>query len=126
MARRKSTIEKTIKKTNPLLLLLFAIIFVGFAVGGYFLGANIIKNDKFEIVGEKTITLTIGDAPYVDEGAVAISFGKDISENIVSETNVDYTTVGQYYIRYSVDNIRYKGVYRYRTIIINELEAGNE
>lgn len=126
MARRKSNVEKLAKKVSPVLLFVFAVVVIGFAVGGYFLGGHMIKNDKFEIIGEKTITLTLGDEPYQDEGAVAISFGKDITSQIVVETNVDYTVAGQYYIRYSVDNVRYKGVYRYRTIIINEVEAENE
>jgi len=104
--------------------LLFVILFAGFGVGGYFVGNHLIKDDKFEIVGEKTINLVLGGEKYTDEGAIAISFGKDISEKIEVESNIDYTTEGQYYIRYKVDDIRYKGVYRYRTIIISEV--GNE
>lgn len=125
MARsRKKQIEKVVKKVNPLVLLLFVIIFAGFAVGGYFLSNHMIRNDTFEVVGEKTVEVTVGGT-YTDEGAIAISFGKDISDKIVAENNIDYSTAGYYYIKYTVDDIRYKDVVRYRTIIVVE-EVGNE
>lgn len=125
MAKKKfKEIEKTVKKIkHPLLLLFFVLIFASCGVGGYFFAANVTKNDKFEIVGEKTIELTLGET-YEDEGAVAISFGKDISSKIKVESNVDFNEVGQYYLKYSVEDLRYNGVYRYRTIIISEV--GNE
>ena len=46
------------------------------------------------------------------------------SSKIKVESNVDFNEVGQYYLKYSVEDIRYKGIYRYRTIIISEV--GNE
>lgn len=122
MARRKTNqLQKIVKKTNPFILLLFALIFVGAGIGGYFFSQSKIANDKFEIVGDKTITMVLGDQPYQDEGAVAISFGRDISDKIVAEENIDYSVAGRYYIKYSVDDIRYKDIYRYRTIIILEV-----
>ena len=129
MARqKKSTLEKetkkVIKKTNPFVLILFVIIFIGFCAGGYFVANFVTEGDKFEIVGDKVITLTLGET-YEDEGAIAISFKKDISSKITTEDNIDYTQVGQYYIKYKVDDIRYKGVYRYRTIIIEEVGGQN-
>lgn len=129
MANRKSTkkkIEKAVKKVkNPYLMLLFLVIFVGGCAGGYFLANHFTRNDTFEVIGEKTITLELGQT-YEDEGAIAISFGKDVSSKIVAENNIDFTTAGQYYIKYTVEDIRYSGISRYRTIIIVEEVAGNE
>ena len=119
----RKKIEKQVKKANPFVLLLFALVFVGCGIGGYFLSTNMIKNDKFEIIGEKTINLTLGET-YQDEGAVAISFGKDITDKILSENNIDFTKPGQYYIKYTVEDARYKDVCRYRTVVISEV--GNE
>lgn len=121
---RKKQIEKIAKKVNPFVLLLFVIIFAGFVAGGYFLSNNMIKNDTFELIGDKTIQLSVGQT-YTDEGAKAISFGKDISHKIVTENNIDFSTAGNYYIKYTVDDIRFKDVVRYRTIIVVE-EVGNE
>lgn len=87
------------------------------AVAGFFTAKYITRNDIFEIIGEHTITLNLGQN-YQDEGAIAISFGKDISSKIVSQTNVNYNEEGTYYIKYTVDDIRYRGIERYRTIII--------
>ena len=92
MSRRKTKqLQKIVKKANPFILLLFALIFVGAGIGGYFFSQSKIANDKFEIVGDKTITMVLGDQSYQDEGAVAISFGRNISYKIVAEENIDYS-----------------------------------
>lgn len=115
----KSKIKKSVKN-NPILFLVFVIVFAVCGVGGYFFSNHMIGNDKFEILGEKTINLTLGER-YEDEGAIAISFGKDITDKIQTENTIDFERPGQYYIKYSVDDIRYNGVYRYRTIVISEV-----
>lgn len=103
---------------NFTLAVLVILLAIG-CVGGFFLANYITKNDKFEIIGEKTIVLTLGET-YEDEKAVVISFGKDISDKVVSENNIDYSVAGEYYIKYSVDDFRFKDVYRYRYILIKE------
>ncbi len=129
MATKKSTnkkIEKAVKKVkHPYLMLFFLIVFAGGCAGGYFLANHFTQNDTFEVIGEKTITLTLGQT-YEDEGAIAISFGKDVSSKIETENNIDFSTAGQYYIKYTIKDIRYSGLSRYRTIIIVDEEAGNE
>lgn len=127
MAKKKTKLEKTIKKQSKLhpLATIFVIIFlVCGLLGGWFTVKYLTKNDKFEIVGEQTITLTLGE-DYVDEGAVAVSFGKDISSKIKSENNVDKAKVGRYFIKYTVDDFRYKSVVKYRYIVYVE-EVTNE
>lgn len=125
MARKKVNkhVKKAVKKVNPFVMLLFVLIFAGCGVGGYFIASHITRNDKFEIIGEKTINLTLGQT-YEDEGAVAISFGRDISEKIEVENTIDFTKAGQYYIKYTVADLRYSGIDRYRIITISEVGNG--
>lgn len=118
MAKGKS------KKKGTGLIAVIVLLAIG-GVAGFFTAKHITRNDVFEIIGEQTITLSVGET-YQDEGAKAISFGKDISSKIVSETNVDYSTVGTYYIKYTVDDIRYRGIERYRVIVVEASEVSDE
>ena len=128
MAKKKSTLEKhagkVAKKIGAFSLFLIAALFIFGGVGGYLVANVMTKNDTFQLVGEKVVTLQQGQT-YQDEGVLVISFGKKVSnEKVTVENNIDYDKAGQYYIKYSVDNIRYKGVYRYRTIVIEEVQTG--
>ena len=80
------------------------------------------RNDGFEVVGEKNVSLTVGEQ-FVDEGAKAVSFGRDISSNIKIEIDpsFDNTVAGEYYIKYTIDNIRYKNIVRYRYVTFQEV-----
>lgn len=116
---KKSKVEKTIdkqRKAHPVAFLIVVIFLVIGAVAGFFTTKYLTRNDKFEIIGDQTITLNIGET-YEDEGAVAISFGKDISADIKVENNIDNTKEGRYYIKYTIDNFRYNGVVKYRYIV---------
>ena len=116
MAKKKSA------KMSVSLIVILLLVAVG-AVCGYFTAQKLTENDKFEIIGERIIEVQVGGT-YEDEGAVAVSFGKDLSDKIIVENVVDFNTPGQYYIRYTVDNFRFRGIERYR--IINVVEAENE
>ena len=110
--------SKTSKKSTKIGLFSLIILLIIGGVAGYFTSRYVLtKDDIFEVIGDKTITLSLGET-YQDEGAIAIAFGKDVSSEIKVETNVDYEKEGTYYIRYTVDNIRYLNIERYRTIII--------
>lgn len=115
MAKKKST------KMSITLIVILLLLAVG-AVAGYFTAQKITEKDKFVLIGEKTVEVEVGGS-YQDEGAIVISFGKDISDKVkVDSSNVDYTTVGEYYIKYTVDNFRFKGIERYRIIKVVEVE----
>lgn len=123
MPKKKTKLEKTVekqKKSHPIAFLLVVSFLVIGAFGGWFATKYITRNDTFEIVGEQTITLNLGEN-YVDEGAVAVAFGKDISNKIVVETNIDNSVAGKYYIKYTVKNLRFGGVVKYRYIIFQEV-----
>lgn len=116
---KKSTLEKTIdkqKKAHPVAFLLVILFLIAGALTGYFTVKYLTKDDTFELLGESTIVLTLGEN-YKDEGAKAISFGRDISDKIKTENNIDNSVEGVYYIKYTVDDIRYNGVVKYRYIM---------
>lgn len=126
---KKSNIEKSIdkqKKAHPVAFLLVVIFLVVGAVAGYFTVRYLTRDDRFELIGEQTITLNVGET-YIDEGAVAISFGRDVSDKIVTETDVDSMVAGRYYIKYTIDDIRYSGVVKYRYIVyLEETSSQND
>ena len=126
---KKSKIEKAVdkqKKAHPIAFFLVVLFLAVGAVCGYFVTKHLTRNDKFEILGEQTITINLGEDLPQDEGAVAISFGRDISSRIVVEDNINTEKAGRYYIKYTVDDIRYNGVVKYRYIIILAPEEGDD
>lgn len=125
MAKRsKKNIEK-VKKKHPIAFIVVIALFAVGIFGGYFTVKTLTKNDTFELIGEKYITLTLGQS-YQDEGVKVIFFGKDVSGEIVTENTVDFSSVGQYYIKYEYSNFLYKDItiYRYVTIISEEVADG--
>lgn len=126
---KKSKIKKAVnkqKKAHPIAFFLVVLFLAVGAVCGYFVTKHLTRNDKFEILGEQTITINLGEDLPQDEGAVAISFGRDISSRIVVEDNINTEKAGRYYIKYTVDDIRYNGVVKYRYIIILAPEEGDD
>ena len=116
--------NKTKKRSISFILL--TIVFVICVVGGYFVAKYLTQNDVFEIIGEKRIEIMVGQT-YHDEGARAISFGKDISDKVKSESTVNNEVAYTYYIKYTVDDIRYRGVERYRIVVVIDpsIEGGD-
>ena len=126
---KKSKLEKTIdkqKKAHPVAFLLVVLFLVVGAVAGYFTVQYLTRDDRFEIIGEQSVTLEVGEE-YVDEGAVAISFGRDISDKVEIDTsNIDNTKADRYYVKYTVDDIRYNGVVKYRFVVfVDEIATEN-
>lgn len=131
MAKKKSTstlekratreVKKQAKK-NPLVVILLVVFLAVGALGGFFGVQLLTKNDIFELVGEQEITINIG-SEYHEEGVKIISFGKDISAKVKTETNLDSDVAGKYYIKYTVDDFRFKDVVRYRYITVTEVGA---
>ena len=119
----KTKAKKEIKKgttKRPVFTFLLAVLFASGLAGGYFGGEYLTKNDTFEIIGDQTIELNVGQQ-YQEQGVKIISFGKDISSKVVIEDNIDTTTEGDYYVKYSVDDIRYGKIVRYRYVVVSEV-----
>lgn len=119
MAKRKSSsqrmVENAVKKTHGLTIFFCVLFLIIGAVGGWFGYTIISKNDTFEVVGEKEITLTIGQT-YTEQGCKAVVFGKDLSEQIKIESDIDTTKEGTYFVVYTVDNFKYKNIQKVRVI----------
>lgn len=105
------------KAKKSLKFIILLVLIAGAIVGGFFTAKHITRNDTFEIIGDKTVTIQVGQV-YEDQGAKAISFGKDVSSKITTESNVNNMEEGSYYIKYTVDDIRYKNIERYRIVIV--------
>ncbi len=119
------------KKIHPLtyvICFLCLALGVGAGIGGYSL---ICRNDTFRVRGEANYVLKVGEQDqltYKDEGVKIIEFGRDISDKVLTETNltetddgkytVDTSKEGSYYIIYTVDSPKYGKVERIRTITV--------
>ena len=121
-------IKKHITATTVMLAILFLIIGAGVGYGSF---ALVCKNDKFELKGETSIVLNVGDvATYTEEGFNAICFGKDVSKDVIIETNltgtngvytIDTSEPNEFYIKYTIKNFRFSEVVKYRVITIQEV-----
>lgn len=90
------------------------------------------EGDRFELLGEKEIHVGIGEEFfYTDEGVKLVSLGRDLSDSVKVETNlkktdkgytVDSSRGGVYYIKYTVDDIKYGETVRVRSVIVGEGE----
>ncbi len=109
----------------------FLALVVGIAVG---IGAYsfISRDDCFRLRGEAEYDIALGSAfEYDDEGVRIIEFGRDISREARVETNmteldngnytVDTSAAGRYYIKYTVDSVKYGEICRIRVF-----EVGGE
>ncbi|MFQ6749368.1 MAG: hypothetical protein ACLRFR_00820 [Clostridia bacterium] len=126
-------IKKYAKKIKPLTWIL-AIAFLAVGAGaGYLTITQVCKNDTIEVLGTKAITYTVGTGTttYADEGIQAIVFGKDISSDVIVESNlekvgagyeIDLSTPGDYYIKYTINHFKFGTVVKYRTITVEEVQ----
>ena len=132
MARRKSEVqkaaEKAVKKTHTATVVLAILFFVFGCIGGVIVSMQLTKNDKFELNGEKTVYLEIGEK-YIEQGVTVISFGKDVSDKIT--TGGDFGTMntdieGVYQIVYKIDDLRWGDYQRVRIVIVGDPEKGEQ
>lgn len=128
-------VERKMKKAGPIAVLVIVVFFVVGLLGGYLTFLLTSSNDRFDMLGEEEITLTL-DEKYIDEGVKIIEFGKDISENVEYDTNLlsdgnefYAEEVGTYYIKYSVDSFKYGKIFKIqkvRLITFVESSEGGE
>lgn len=106
-SRSRGSVSKAVKKSHKGVLLLALLFLVIGAAAGAAVSWFMTKDDRFVLNGEKEITLAVGEV-YEEQGAEVISFGRDISENVViSGDTVDESTEGVYQIVYSVEDLRW-------------------
>lgn len=117
---KKSTqnkIKKTVKKTSTTAKVICALLFILCVCGGVFAVYTVTKNDTFELIGESLIELNVGDE-YIEQGVKAIAFGKDISSEVKIKGIVNTEAEGEYLLKYTVDNFRYKGYTLYKKVVV--------
>ena len=130
----KKKARKTVKTMNTGILMISVLfLVVGVAIGSYS-AAALTENDCFALLGPKEITIKVNDSfNYQDEGVKIVSFGRDISNQVVINTSlpkdeqgkyiVDTSTPGIYTITYTVNDIKYGHIQRIRSIRILGGEA---
>ena len=114
---QKNKIKKAAKQTSTTTKIISLLLFVLCACAGVFSVYYVTKNDTFELVGESLIELNVGDE-YIEQGAKAIAFGKDISDKIEIKGTVNTSVEGEYLLKYTVDNFRFKGYTLYKKVVV--------
>lgn len=111
----KKKLKKTIKKIHKsIFLCIFIFLILGVLIG--FAGVSMLtNNDTFELIGNKNITLQLNEE-YKELGVKVISFGKDLKNEVIIESNLDTSKEGEYTIIYSVNSKKYKNIKRVRYI----------
>ena len=119
--RKKATKElKKIDAKTWVIAILVLVIGVAIGIGAWFLTS---KDDCFELIGADELTLTLEET-YIEQGVKIISFNKDISEEVVIETNLEKDNdgnyyaeeIGTYYIKYSSTDLKYGKVFKIEKI----------
>lgn len=138
MASKKTQkkVEKYIKKLPMATKVIAVIIFLVSLVGSFGVTTILQKNDKFELKGEKVITMYVGGSytePSISDAIECISFGRDVTSSVIlneSETTYDETTstleAGTYYIVYNTSDFKYSEITRIRTILVIEEEVNED
>lgn len=124
----KKEAKKEVKSWHPLTFILVVLCFVVAGVGSYF-GLNFLqKNDKFELLGQSEVRISLNEAyeePVLDEAVVLTSFGQSkTSEVFIDQAKTTFVqdvsnkTPGVYYIVYTTKEFKFNDVIRVRTIIV--------
>ena len=125
---------KKIKKLSMGVLFFAVLLLAVGTIGGYIGVQYLCKNDCFTIVGEDEIECSLNET-YYDQGVKVVAFGKDDADKVVVETNLKqnidggfYAEVeGTYYIKYTVDNIKYGSIFKIQKIrLIHFVEPTEE
>lgn len=117
----KSATKKIIKRTGYLSLIIMTLFLLLGCGVGYLANSYITSNEYFELNGQDTMTLNIGDT-YIEQGAKAKVLFLDVTDKIEISGSVDTTTAGEYYITYKLNEIRYRDFILVRKIIVEENE----
>ena len=124
-SRSRGSVSKAVKKSHKGVFLLALLFLLIGAAAGAAVSWFMTKDDRFVLNGEKEITLAVGEV-YEEQGAEVISFGRDISENVViSGDTVDESTEGVYQIVYSVEDLRWGEYQLVRVVTVGDGDPDN-
>ena len=123
-ARARRTAEKAVKKTHKLTLFLAVLFLVIGLAAGAAAAWGLTRGDRFVLVGDKEITLALGQA-YEEQGAEIVSFGRDISDKaVISGDTVDVNKAGVYQVVYTVKDLRWGSYQLVRTVTVGAAAEG--
>lgn len=125
----KKAAQKAARKAHGGMIAVALIsLLVGFAAG--YLGASYLSvNDHFSVIGEKEIVVRQGESYiYQEKGAELISLGRNISSEVIIQSEltpdengnypIDTSAETTYVITYTTDDIKYGNIKRIRTITV--------
>ncbi len=125
---------KQAKKSPKSVLAFFVCLILGLIIGATVVYSLVSKNDCFNIIGGDELTYTL-DEKYVEQGATIIEFNKDISNDVIIESNLNLdengysTEIGTFYVKYSVDSLKYGKIFKIekiRLVTFVEVSEGGE
>jgi len=136
---KKSTEKKIrnyFKKLPGLTKFIAVVVFLIAALGTFGTSYILQRNDKFELKGEKTITMNVGGSyiePKLKDAIECISFGRDVINTVsINEENTTYDPIespkkeGVYYIEYHTSDFKYSSYVRIRKIVVNAVEPNED
>ena len=132
--RAKSKIKK-IHTATKVLAVLFLVI--GLAAG-FAVCTVMSKNDRFVLKGDTAFSIDVGTAyAYTEQGVEAVCFGRDVSDKLIVETDLEKDANGNYIIptdeegvytiTYTVNAYKFQGgengvIKRIRVFTVNAAE----
>lgn len=138
MANKKveKKFKKYIKKLPIVTKVIAVLVFLVSLVGTFGVSIVIQKNDKFELKGEKVITMYVGGSytePSLNDAIECISFGRNVINTVsINESETTYNKdtspleAGVYYIVYNTSDFKYSDIARIRKIVVNEVEVNDD
>lgn len=138
MANKKveKKLKKYIKKLPTLTKVIAVLVFLVSLIGTFGVSFIIQKDDKFELKGEKVITMYVGGSytePSLNDAIECISFGRNVIDTVsINESETTYNKdtspleAGVYYIVYNTSDFKYSEITRIRKIVVNEIEVNDD
>lgn len=132
----KKKLNKYIKKLPTLTKVIAVLVFLVSLIGTFGVSFIIQKDDKFELKGEKVITMYVGGSytePSLNDAIECISFGRNVIDTVsINESETTYNKdtspleAGVYYIVYNTSDFKYSEITRIRKIVVNEVEVNDD
>lgn len=119
----KNSTKKNLKRIGTGGIIAVVVMLIIGVVGGIFSFKYFTRNDCFDLIGKDELTLTLGET-YIDESIHAVSFGRDVSDKVYIETNLQINQdgeyyadeIGTYYIVYKVKDFKYDKLFKIQRI----------
>ena len=136
--RVRSTAKRTAKR-NPAAMIVLVVALVAGLLVGFFACKALVKNDGFQLTGEKEISFTVGDGDgsvaLAEPGWTLTALGRDASGSVKVETELQQTEggytvptdgAGVYRIVYRPTHFLFSKYSLIRTVTVNDAEGGDE